>query len=518
MNREKSKQRLIYNSFSGFVDKFAICIMGLLLRRIFIQYMGAELSGLSSLFQNIIEFLNLATAGFSTALFPRLYKYNAENDYESIRKITCLAKQFYGIVSLFIFVLGVGCSFFVDKMIYANRYSLFFLRVVFMMQVLTQCVRMLSTPYVNLLQARECGYVNNICDLIMNVFVYIMQFLVIFQTQNYMLYLLVALLGYILYVVGLSIQVNRMYPWLKMKFYSKVDKIAGLFGDLKNTVLMQIANFIFCSTDNVVISGVLGLVVVNAYGNYMTIVTALTGILATFTSAIKEFYGNKLKKSSLVSDKEAFLDNATFLFYFFTSIISITFYCLIDDLIQVWLGKEYIQNSVITVLFSYYLFFFVFLRAPEFYLQNFGEFKKELKSNLSSAIINIILSLVLVQICGITGVLIGTLVGFVTRFIQRSYYSFDSMRSDHTVQYWWSTMCYVGSFSVLLFCEKKLCKIVNVDNVWVEMMIKGILVVFSVSIINLVIFYKKKGTKEILAILRKLIFKGKSCEKTNRMD
>ena len=118
MDRTKSKSRLVYNTSLGVFDRLLICVMGLFLRRLFLQNLGAELSGLSGLFQNLIEFLNLATAGFAAAIYPRLYQCNARNDYSEINKLMQTMKQFYYIVAGFVCFAGIICSFFVDKMIY----------------------------------------------------------------------------------------------------------------------------------------------------------------------------------------------------------------------------------------------------------------------------------------------------------------------------------------------------------------------------------------------------------------
>ena len=121
MDRTKSKQRLITNSGLGIIDKFLVCVLGIVLRRVFVHYLGDEMSGLSGLFGNVIDFLNLAIAGFAVVVYPKMYQYNATDAFDNIRSMMLIVKRFYLVVTLIIVVVGIGCSFFLDNMIYDNH-------------------------------------------------------------------------------------------------------------------------------------------------------------------------------------------------------------------------------------------------------------------------------------------------------------------------------------------------------------------------------------------------------------
>lgn len=504
MDRSKSKTRLVYNTVLGGADKILICVLGLVLRRVFLDNLGAELSGLSSLFQNIIEFLNLATAGFITAIYPRLYRYNAENDYENIRKVMRMSKQFYYLVATAILVMGMICSLFVNHMIHENQYTLTFLRIVFLIQVLTQCVRMLSAPNVALLSAREQGYYNILFDIGVNLFIYLSQMAVVIKTQNYIYYLLFGLLGYTIYIIALDIKVKQLYPWVRAKVLGRFERITDLFLDIKHTVIMQIANFIFCSTDSIVISKSIGLVQVNAYGNYMTITTAILAIYTSFDTAIRNYFGNKLAVDSSQKAKKEFLHTVTFLFYLIGTVCAVGYICLIGPFVRLWVGDTYVQSRFIDVLFGLYIFTQILFNGPPEYLQILGIFDKDMSANISSAIINLILSILLVQKIGIAGVLIGTLVGLTVRFVQRTISSFRNI-GNGGMKFFGEIVVYSLSFGGILFLAETACRKITVADSWMGLIIKGIVVVCISVFANLILYIRKKELRMLAGMISEIV-------------
>lgn len=508
MDRTSSQKRLFLNTFLGLFDKFVICILGLVLRRIFLDNIGAEISGLSSLFQNIIEFLSLATAGLVTAIYPRLYQYNAENDYENIKKIMRITRQFYMFVSMFMFFMGVICSFRVDRMIYDNQYSLSFIRIVFLIQILSHCVRILSSPAVAMLSAREQGYYNIILDIIVNLYIYITQIFVVIISHSYILYLCVSLIGYFIYVVTLEIVVNHLYPWASSSVFSKPEKIVGLFGDMKFTIIMQIANFIFVSTDSIVISSRVGLKQVNAYGNYMTIATAILAIYTSIDAAVRNYFGNKLAVDDSVEEKESFMKNVTYIYFIIGLFCAIEYICLIEPFVSWWLGEAYVLSNTISVLFGLYIFMQILYNVSPEYLQILGIFRQDMVANISSAVVNLALSFVLIHYMGIAGVLFGTLIGLTMRFLQRTKSVYNNIGTGGG-EYIKNIMYYSLVFVIALFVSVVCCRYIVIKNIYINFILKGCAVFIIFCVITCMFSFKKDEFKFMIVFIKNKINGGK---------
>lgn len=497
MDRTKSKRRLITNSGLGIIDKLLVCVLGIVLRRVFVHYLGNELSGLSGLFGNIIDFLNLAIAGFAVTVYPKMYQYNVTDDYDNIRSMMRIIRRFYGVVTLIIVVVGIGCSFYLDRMIYDNHYSMQYLQLVFLLQVLTQCVRVMANPNQTLLSTRERGYINIGIDIVMNLVMYGLQIYAIIYTRDYIIYLLIAFICYLAMNVALMVAVRKTFPWMKTKSRAGDVSFGLLVKDMKYTVVMKIADFIFCSTDSMVISKFLGLVLVNAYANYMTIATAVIAMYSAVEGAVKVYFGNKLAANSTKEEKTGFLVNVTFLFYIMGAVCGTVYSCLIGDFVRLWLGEAYVQRAGIDVLFGIYLFVSMLVCAPMEYLQNFGIFKQEMQANISSAIINLCVSLILVRWIGIAGVLVGTLIGYAIRFVQRTNACFcDIVASART--YYLQLLGYGISFAltigITLFC----CELITVSSLMLQIFLKAIVAAGLSFIITIVCYGKTERGKKMM--------------------
>lgn len=500
MDRSKSKQRIAYNTFWGIIDKFVICLLGMVVRRVFLQHLGAELSGLSSLFQNIIEFLNLATAGLAAAILPRLYQYNSTDDWKGISGAMRLLKQFYTIVAVVILVLGIGLSFFLEYTIHDNVYSATFLQVVFLIQVLSQCTRMLSSADVSLLGAREQGYMMSIADMVINIAVYLLQIYVILHFANYIGYLLLMLMGYIVYALVASICVKRLYPNIRYSIWGKLERIPGLFSDIKFTVFMQIANFIFCSTDSIVLSGAVGLKQVNAYSNYMTVATAVIMFYTAMESAIKNYYGNKLVIHNEKNDCMKFLNIVTFVFFVAGCLLTFSYVNAINTFVSWWLGSEYVLNRDVTFMFGLYLYAQMIFTGSQEYLQIKGVFREDMRANVSSAICNLVISICLVRYWGILGVLFGTVCGFILRFILRTKAAYRHI-GERAGGFFLKVGAYIAFFVAGVILNEWLITKILFENVWMKIIFE-IGIAGITTLLLVVIFCRTKEMREILTMLR----------------
>lgn len=503
MNRAKSKQRLAANTVFGVINRMIIAVLGLFLRKLFIQYLGVQLSGLSSLLTSIIDFLNLGTAGFMAAVTPRLYEYNAANDYMNMNRMMRFTRQFYTVITCVILFSGTACSFFIHYLAAGNTYSLSFLRIVFMIQVFTQCIRVMMAPWQGFLNIMERGYLYTVYELFVNLAVYIIQGIVVITAADYRPYLLVNLAGQLILYTVLACKIKKMFPWLFCQTDGNIEKKNGFLNDICHTLLMQISNFLFLSTDSMLISAVFGLTATNAYGNYMTIATAVTGMYASLEGAVKVFFGNKVRPDSSEEEKIFFLNMSGYLFYMAGSLCGVLYTCLIEDFISAWLGLEFVQTRLISVLFGSYLFLNLLFNAVQDYLQNFGMFHSELKANMTSALINLALSVLLAQRYEIAGVLMGTLAGLFIRYILRTYGVFAEMKNQ-AAGYLVSTGFYAAAFYLILFVCMYVTDKVTVGNVYARLILKLMISFVLTGCFNLAVCHRKEEQKLVLKVIVKM--------------
>ena len=77
----------IKNSSVALVFYFINLILQFFSRKIFLDYLGAEVLGLNTTATNLLQFLNLAELGVGAAIACTLYKPLAEKDTDTINEI-----------------------------------------------------------------------------------------------------------------------------------------------------------------------------------------------------------------------------------------------------------------------------------------------------------------------------------------------------------------------------------------------------------------------------------------------
>ena len=279
-----------------------------------------------------------------------------------------------------------------------------------------------------------------------------------------------------------------------------------LHESIKYTVIMQLATFIFFSTDSAVISNSIGLVQVNAYNNYMTIATAVLGLYSSFDNAVRNYFGNKLAIDKSKEAKLRFVRTVSYVYYFIGVLCTVEYICLIRPFIRLWVGEAYVLYMGIGILFGLYIYMRILFNAVAEYLQILGLFKCEMRANITSAIINIALSMILVRKIGIAGVLLGTVTGLLILFIQRVVYVFKDIGAG-VLQYIFDMVLYSITLIITLFVSLKVCNIFRLSSLFADLLVKGMLVLLLIGIINIVLYWKKQETTLLYTFFRSFMHK-----------
>ncbi|MBR6270249.1 MAG: sugar transporter, partial [Bacteroidales bacterium] len=90
------------NSQVAIVIQILSLIVGFISRKIFLDFLGTEILGLNTTATSILNFLNIAELGISSAIAVTLYKPIYDGDRKSIREIVALQGWLYKRVALFI--------------------------------------------------------------------------------------------------------------------------------------------------------------------------------------------------------------------------------------------------------------------------------------------------------------------------------------------------------------------------------------------------------------------------------
>ena len=106
-NNASRTQNVTKNLMVGIISKAFLLVATFVTRTLFIRILGAEYTGISSLYSNILSLLNLAELGFGSVLTYELYKPLRDNDEEMVAALVALFKKIYSVIIVVISVFGL---------------------------------------------------------------------------------------------------------------------------------------------------------------------------------------------------------------------------------------------------------------------------------------------------------------------------------------------------------------------------------------------------------------------------
>ena len=114
LERAKNTKR---NMVFGFINKIICMLFPFVIRTIIIRIIGKEYLGLDSLFTSILQVLNLAEMGFSSAVVYNMYKPIAEENDDLLCQILKFYKKVYFAIGMVILFAGIAILPFLTRFI-----------------------------------------------------------------------------------------------------------------------------------------------------------------------------------------------------------------------------------------------------------------------------------------------------------------------------------------------------------------------------------------------------------------
>jgi O-antigen/teichoic acid export membrane protein len=343
----RTKNSLI-NLTAAMVGQLVAVPIGFVARLVFIRILGAEYLGINGLFNSILTMLSLVELGIGPAIVFSLYKPLAEIDTKKVQAIMQLYKKAYAIIGTGIVVLGIGMTPFLSYLI-KDVPDVNNIEIIFLLFVGNSAISYFYAYKQNLIIADQRRYIVTIYRYAFFSFLNLMQIAFLYATKNYIFFLIVQI-ALPCAKSHVAKTADKLYPFLRQKTAERMDD-ETVREIKKNTGAMvshKVGEIVTNSTDNIVISAMVGTIWVGLYSNYVLITIALNGIMGQFFSAITASIGNL----GATSNKERLLvvfrrvQFATFWIFGFSAIC--LFY-LFNPFIAVWIGKVYLL-SMDTVL------------------------------------------------------------------------------------------------------------------------------------------------------------------------
>lgn len=447
----RSIKRTAQNSIYSFTNQLITLVLALIFRKLTIQCIGIEVLGISSAFASILETLSLAELGFNTAITYFLYRPLHEKQYNDVSSIIAVFRFVYTCVAAFVGVSALLFTPFLGiflngTVINSDVYVLYILMVAD-----TMASYLLSYKRI-LLYADQKDYYSQKIDLIFNLLIGCLKVIVLVVFRRYDLFLLSKIFQTVMSNIFIYKKCKKIYPEISR---TKVEPILlkTIFGNVKHIFGSKLAYYINTSTDNLVISSIIGTITVGMFTNYTTITIGIKRLVVSLMKSVSPLLGDMLADDTVNHKKlEQTLRLYTHITYLICVIILIPTAVLLNEFIQFIYGEKFLLSSNICRLLTLDLYITFIHRGCCDYINGKGLFKRDKYIEYISALINIVISICLAFKLGVIGVMIGTIISGLFSWVGRSYivYKFGlNTRNGGMFRFWIDNIKYFFAFALM---------------------------------------------------------------------
>ena len=412
-------QNSIRNIITAMMGQLGGVLVNLLARVFFLHYLNHTYLGLNGLFTNVLTMLSLVELGVGPAMAYSLYKPLADGDTERIKSHMAFYKKAYITIGLTIAALGL---------IFLPFYTVFMdevpdiphLNTIYLLFVANTVVSYFYSYKRTLIVCDQKKYIETTVHYGAYFILNVVQIIFLALTKNYVLFLILQVISTWAENFILARKADQLYPYLKEKNVQKLSKPDSqvIFRNVAAMSMHKIGAVVVNSTDNILISKLIGLATAGLYNNYYTIIHPLQTITNQIFESIVASVGNlkaTVQEGDLGHLRETFNDVFFFAFWIFTFCSACLLNLLHPFIEFLWLRNRgwLLDNMTLYVLIiNFYLYG---MRRPVLTFRDAtGAFWNDRFKPIFESIINLVASILLARKFGISGIFLGTLVSTVT--------------------------------------------------------------------------------------------------------
>lgn len=491
-----------FNIIIGYIAQIGIILLSFIGRKIFLKFLSTEYLGLNGLYSNILSVLSIGELGIDMAACFSLYKPIADNDKALIHSLLDFFKKIYITISLIILIIGLAIIPLLKYLINSdlNQSDLIIFYVLFLLNsILTYFVAHKIVLFSALQEQRFVKTVNLLSNLILQ----ILHIIVLILWKNFYIYIVTTLISTLISNIIINYISNKKHKDIlidqeKVDFERKV-----IIKSIKSCFLYKIGAVLVTSTDNILISILVSTKAVGIYSNYYQVFSAVQGFIAIITMSLISGIGS-LAANNMKKKQEELFDSLVLFYNFVATVILVGFSLLINNLIELWLGSEYLFDTK-TVLMISLVFYITNIVTPVWMLRDANGMFEEVKYILLiRAFLNLILSVLFGLLWGTLGIFLATIISLLlTNFWLEPKIVSKKILNRNQSKYWSHQLYYFGLTILVYF----LCCIAikNIGTSLIYLICKSIIVILITMIIYMIFNIKSKSLNNIIKYIKQLI-------------
>lgn len=514
-------QNSFYNALTGVGASLLLLLLNFITRTVFVHYLGTSYLGIEGLFSNILSMLSLTDLGLGTAIVYKLYKPIEENDQKRILVLLKLYRQVYLIIGGVIVLLGLLLISFLPNLVRNyERFAELNLDpiLIFVIYLLNTASSYWFFAYkASFVRANQKSYIITIVTYALNILSSLLQIAALAFFRSFILYLVVSWVFTVLYGVIAAVICDRRFPFVRQKTTDRIsrEELKEFAKDCGALTVYQIHDVVINSTDNIVLSAVIGLEAVGLYANYLVVKNSVRNVLTTVMQAFQASLGSLNSVGNLDWSRLMFrvINLLTIWLY---GVGAIGTAVLMDEFIRLWLGSpEYILSDwtfrgvtfttpvALAIGVEFYIIgyrqFFAAFRST------MGLFRQMLLRPIASVIVNLLVCIPSVYVLGPLGCVLSTIVaGLTTNMIFDPIVIHKHGLKTSVKPYFLKNLLYAAVVVAAGFMTSHVCGLVSLNGI-TGFLVRGCLCVVLPSIVLTLCFFRTTEFKVLIKTLADVV-------------
>lgn len=482
-------------------------VLNFVCRTVFIQVLGVSLLGINGLFANILQLLSLADLGFGTAMAYSYYKPISQNDYGKIASLNKFYRKIYNTIAAGVAAIGLALLPFLKYLINLDT-EIPYLHIYYLLALANSVVSYLFVYKSAVITAYQKNYIVTKYTAILSIVSAVLRIALLVLTHNYFIYLIIGSLSVVASNFIISRAADKLFPFLKQGGSLDKETKSDIIKNMKSVFIYKISGVLINSTDNILISVIVGTIVVGYYSNYNLIITSITTFVTLIFTSLTASLGN-LVISETAEKKYSVFKTVQLVSFWFTIVIIPSVYVVINDFIIVWLGEAFLMDhfTLFAIMLNFYLQ--CVLQPIWIYREATGMYRKTKYIMLITAIVNVGLSILFGIWWGLAGILLASAVAKLCTYIwYEPILLFKNYFNESPKTFFISVIMNLVGAAVLAGLLFLLSSLVTVSSI-LGFFIKGVIAFVICNLVYVLFFHKKEEFATILNIIKKVIPKKK---------
>lgn len=503
MQNESRVHKSLLNAKVNLIYYFLFILLSFFSRKIFLDSLGAEFTGLQGTLQSILGYLNLAEFGISTAISFNLYKPIRDGNKEKIKELISLFGYIYRFVGSIVLVIGLILAFFLPIIFKDSGFSNSIVILCYLAFLLSSLYGYFLNYKQILLAADQKMYIITKYYQGVQIVAVLIQLVFAYYWQSYIGVILTQMAYGIAYCYILENRLSKEYPWLEVNLKEGRMLLASYPHILKSTkqvFIHRMKDFMLGKSDQLFVFAFADLKIVAYYGNYALVFVKLQQLITTALDGLSASVGNLVAEGNMKKIESVFWELITVRYF----ITGVTVYCvcvLIQPFISLWLGGKYLLgwDVIFFLVANYYIM--QTRGVVDMFNNAYGHYA-DVWAAWVEFIVFIFVTIVVGMKWGFIGVLIGKFASMTPIVIfWKSYYLFREGFNLSYWKYWKGILSHLAVFTVSIVLSNLILSNISLDpysNFYQFLGYSALTVIIFLCLYTPLIIIFVPGAKELL--------------------